>query len=215
MGFYRFIRFREPVSVFPVVLFLLPILIVEYQINPRDKNKIFPLVLISILPLALLLIGTVSLFPEWMRQAAANNYLRLGITDTNEILPVFAFFKGLWRFLFFDAVIFLGLLGLFFYRAKYPWYLYYAVLATAIGSISGQSIYTKSIYPPLALCLPFVVLGTGRMAQIMIDNLSSLINNLVGFSKDPQEFVSPGKIIALLGFAGAIYLLVRATFLSY
>ncbi len=174
-----------------------------------DKKYTKPILLISLLPLLLLFV--IMLFFRFKSVFSdLGTAVTFGVTESDHPLPAFAFFKGIVSFVFHDWFIIFGILGIFFYQSRYPWYLFFAVLATSLGGFTGQAGYNNGLYPALILSLPFVLLGSGRMTQVIMDNVTSLINTLFHYTVPTYgKELTPGKVVALIGFYMIIILILH------
>jgi 4-amino-4-deoxy-L-arabinose transferase-like glycosyltransferase len=112
---------------------------------------------------------------------------------------IFAMLGGLIRFWFIDIIIFLGWAGLFFLPGKKPLSGYYAALVFSLAGIGFAGLGSQNF--ALNLAYPFILLGSGRMVQVILDNSASFINTLMNVPGDPRRLQTPGKIIVLAIFA--------------
>jgi 4-amino-4-deoxy-L-arabinose transferase-like glycosyltransferase len=184
-------------TIYSAILFVPLLMVIALLVNKQTRK---PLFLISTVPLILLFV-TMLIIHFNIVLSNLGSAFTYGVTETDRPIPSFACIKGLWSFLFHDWFIFLGILGVCFYQSRYPWYLLYAILVTCLGGLAGQAAYENSLYPALTLSFPFILLGTGRMSQVIIDNVTSLFNAI--FLKDTsiqRQKLSPGKVVALIGF---------------
>jgi hypothetical protein len=112
---------------------------------------------------------------------------------------IFAMLGGLIRFWFIDIIIFLGWAGLFFLPGKKPLSGYYAALVFSLAGIGFTGLGSQNF--ALNLAYPFILLGSGRMAQVILDNSASFINTLMNVPGDPRRLQTPGKVIVLAIFS--------------
>lgn len=174
-----------------------------------DKKSTKPVLLISLLPLALLFVVMLA-FRFKLVVSDLGNAIVYGVTESEHPLPPFAFIKGIGSFIFHDWFIILGILGIFFYQSRYPWYLFFAVLAASLGGFSGQAGYENGLYPAFILALPFVLLGSGRMTQVIMDNVTSLFNAIFHHTVPTYgKKLTPGKVVALIGFYVIVVLILH------
>ncbi len=122
---------------------------------------------------------------------------------------LFQMIKGIWYFWFWDLMMLFGWAGIFFLPGKKPLSGYYAAFAFSLAGWAGVG----TLNPTLSLAVPFILLGGGRMVQVLLDNSASFLNTLLNIPGDPRRLQTPGKIVMLVIFTLIMIVMAKNIFL--